>query len=374
MQTITEIIDFFVESNGSDLYITVGAPPSIRSVRGLEAVNQHVTTEDDIQLYMRGLLPESVVDEFSSTLEYNTAINWKKSARLRINLFRQRSNTGMVLRRIHTEIPSLKSLSLPDIYAHLAMERRGLILLVGSTGSGKSTSLASMLEHRNLNASGHIITIEDPIEFLLEHKKCIITQRDIGIDTYSFSIGLKNALRQAPDVIVIGEIRDREAMEHAITFAETGHLCIATLHANNANQAIERILNFFPDDRAKQILQNLSLNLKAILSQRLVLNNTGTRTAAIEIMLNQGLIKQLINEGMVRELKECIENGASEGMQSFDQHLLSLYFSGVISEKTALSESDNSANMRLAIKQKDVSTRYGSSFGSTPFVDEKKQF
>jgi twitching motility protein PilU len=321
---------------------------------------------------MRELLPETTIDEFSSTLEYNTAINWKSRARLRINLFKQRNSTGMVIRRIHTQIPSLSALSLPDIYAELAMERRGLILLVGSTGSGKSTSLASMLEHRNLNASGHIITIEDPIEFLLSHKKCIITQRDIGIDTYSFSIGLKNALRQAPDVIVIGEIRDREAMEHAITFAETGHLCIATLHANNANQAIERILNFFPDDRAKQILQNLSLNLKAILSQRLILNNSGERTVAIEIMLNQGLIKQLINEGMVKELKECIENGASQGMQSFDQHILALYFAGIISEKTALTEADNPANMRLAMKQKEVSTRYGSNLSQ--LTDEKKQF
>lgn len=373
MQDINTIINTFVESNASDLYITVGAPPCIRTVKGVEALGGHSTTEDDIQLYIRSILPEQVIDEFSSTLEYNTAINWKGLARLRINLFKQRNNTGLVMRRIHTVIPSLESLSLPDIYGQLALERRGLILIVGTTGSGKSTSLASMLEHRNLNSHGHIITIEDPIEYMLEHKNCIITQRDIGIDTYSFSIGLKNALRQAPDVIVIGEIRDRDAMEHAITFAETGHLCIATLHSNNANQAIERILNFFPEERSKQILLNLSLNLRAILSQRLVQNSSGGRSVAVEIMLNQGLIKQLIHEGQVKEIKECIENGSSQGMRSFDQDLLSLHFAGIISESTALAEADNPANMRLAIKQKEVSSRYGSSILLDP-SKEKKQF
>ena len=351
MFNIQAVIDSFIEKNASDLYITVGAPCSIRTSMGIEQIDSQVLTEEDVLGIIKELLPEQVVEEFQSTLEYNTAINWKDSARMRINLFRQRQNTGMVMRRIHTTIPSLEELSLPKLYGDLIMEKRGLILVVGPTGAGKSTTLASMLNHRNHHGTGHIVTVEDPVEYLLKHNGCIITQRDIGIDTYSFSIGLKNALRQAPDIIVIGEIRDRDAMEQAIIFAETGHLCLATLHANNTYQAIERIINFFPEEKHKQVLLNLSLNLKAIVSQRLVPNLKHSMSVALEIMLNQGLIKNLIHDGLVKEIHECIENGQDQGMQSFDQHLLRMFFDGVISESTALAEADNPGNMRLVIKQ-----------------------
>lgn len=357
MIDIHALINEFVDQDASDLYLTVGAQPTIRTAKGMVPLSSHPATEEDVQSAIASILPESTLDEFASTLEYNTAIHWHDTARLRINLFRQRQHTGMVVRRIHTKIPDLTELGLPPIYGELIMERRGLILIVGPTGSGKSSSLASMLEYRNLHGDGHIVTLEDPVEFFLEHKHCIITQRDVGIDTYSFGIGLKNALRQAPDVIVIGEIRDREAMEHAIVFAETGHLCLATLHANNANQAVERILNFFPEERHKQVLLNLSLNLRAILSQRLIPNTMGTRTVAIESMLNQGLIKQLIHDGQVKELKECIEKGGSQGMQSFDQHLIRLCEAGIITEANAIAEADTPSSIRLALQQKAMEKR-----------------
>ncbi|MDX2072822.1 MAG: PilT/PilU family type 4a pilus ATPase [Alphaproteobacteria bacterium] len=354
---IETLIDEFVRRDASDLYMTVGAHPSIRLAQGIVGIDPDTLTEEDVQAAIKGILPESVLDEFSSTLEYNTAIDWKGVARLRINLFRQQHRTGMVMRRIHTSIPDFETLQLPPIYGDLVMEKRGLILIVGPTGSGKSSSMASMLQYRNTHGNGHIVTLEDPVEYLLEHKNCIITQRDVGIDTYSFGIGLKNTLRQAPDIIVIGEIRDREAMEHAIVFAETGHLCLATLHANNANQAIERIVNFFPEEKHRQVLLNLSLNLRAILSQRLMPNTTGSRSIAIEIMLNQGLIRQLIHDGHVRELKECIEKGRDQGMQSFDQHLIDLCQAGIISEATAFLEADTPSNVRLALKQSEIARR-----------------
>jgi len=372
MDTISQYIDEFVKRDASDLYITVGAPPSMRTASGIVPLTSHPLTEADVQAAISGILPENITDEFASTLEYNTAIRWKDAARLRINLFRQRQYPGMVLRRIYTKIPSLETLGLPPIYSELIMEKRGLILIVGPTGSGKSSSLASMLEHRNLYGSGHIVTLEDPVEFFLEHKNCIITQRDVGIDTYSFSIGLKNTLRQAPDIIVIGEIRDREAMEHAIVFAETGHLCIATLHANNSNQAVERILNFFPEEKHQQILRNLSSNLRAVLSQRLMPNLSGTHSLAIEIMLNQGLIRQLIMDGQVRELKEYIAKGSDQGMQTFDQHLLRMCEDGIISEATAIAEADTPSNLRLALQQSAVGKRNLNLQGAK--IDKKTQF
>ncbi len=354
MPTINELISELVKQNASDLYLTVGARPSLRVSKGIVPIDSEPVTEQDLQNAILAILPASALEEFSSTLEYNTAISWNDQARLRINIFRHQQRTGMVMRRIQTKIPAFKELGVPALYGDLIMEKRGLILIVGPTGSGKSSSLASMLEHRNLNSSGHIVTLEDPVEFLIEHKGCIVTQRDVGIDTYSFGIGLKNTLRQAPDIIVIGEIRDREAMEHAVVFSETGHLCLATLHANNANQAIERIINFFPEEKHKQVLLNLSLNLRAILSQRLIPNNFGTRTVAIEVMLNQGFIKQLIRDGQVKEIKECIEKGGDQGMQSFDQHLVSLWEKGVISEETAILEADTPSNIRLALRQKTM--------------------
>ncbi|MFW0777976.1 MAG: PilT/PilU family type 4a pilus ATPase [Rickettsiales bacterium] len=353
------LLQGFTDKDATDLYLTVGAPPSLRYGHRIEHIDKTKLTEEHVKSFLKEIVSSDVLEEFESTLEYNTAINWPELGRFRVNMFRQRQNTGVVLRRIRTDIPSIESLNLPPLYSDLIMEKRGLILVVGPTGSGKSTSLAAMLEYRNNNGSGHIVTIEDPVEFVLEHKNCIITQRDVGIDTYSFGIGLKNTLRQTPDVIVIGEIRDRETMEHAIVFAETGHLCLATLHANNANQAIERVINFFPEEKHAQVLLNLSLNLKAILSQRLLPNLQGTRSIALEIMLNQGLVKSLIHEGRIKELKECIEKGQDVGMQSFDQALVEMYANGVITEDVALAESDNPANLRLAIKQHDMGKGQG---------------
>lgn len=372
-----ELMQACIDRGATDIYLTIDSPAALRIDNQIHPYNAHKLSEEDLRQAMREIVGPEVIEEFEATLEYNTAINWKHNVRFRVNMFRQRQHTGIVMRRIYTTIPSLESLNLPPLYGNLIMEKRGLIILVGPTGSGKSTSLAAMLQHRNLNGHGHIVTIEDPVEFILEHHNCIITQRDIGIDTYSFGIALKNALRQTPDVIVIGEIRDKETMEHAIVFAETGHLCLATLHANNANQAIERIINFFPEERHKQILLNLSLNLKAILSQRLMLGVHSKRVIALEILLNHGLIRNLIQEGHVKEIKEHMEKGRDEGMQSFDQALLDLFAAGHITEEMALAESDNPANLRLAIKQHDMSHRPSGPFRSLPIglgIINKQQF
>lgn len=354
----SEILAEFIKSGASDCYFTVGSPPAFRFNNNIKTQEKARLTQDNIEKILKELLTEDAILEFESTLEYNTAIVWN-DARFRMNIFRQRKQTGIVLRRIRTDIPSIEQLELPKIYGELILEKRGLILLVGATGSGKSTSLAAMLGHRNISGSGHVVTVEDPIEFIHEHNQCIFTQRDVGIDTYSFGIALKNTLRQSPDVIVIGEIRDRETMEHAIIFAETGHLCLATLHANNANQAIERIINFFPEEKHKQILLNLSLNLKAILSQRLAPNIRGERSIAVEILLNNGIIRDLIADGRVKEIREHIEKGRDLGMQSFEQALFTLYSAGIITEQVALAESDNPANLRLVIKQHEVGKTMG---------------
>ena len=353
--SIAEHIDHYlalmVEQRASDLYLTHAAPPSLRIAERITPLSDTSLTDEDIRRFTDQLLTPTQKDEFESTLELNTAISWKDSARFRINVFRQQLHEGLVLRRIQTDIPTVESLHLSPLYADLIMAKRGLILVVGPTGSGKTTSLAAMVGHRNLHGDGHIITIEDPIEYVHAHQRCIITQRDVGIDTYSFAIALKNALRQRPDVVVIGEIRDREVMEHALYFAETGHLCLATLHANNASQAIERITNFFPEERHPQILLNLSLNLRAILSQRLITNLKSSRSLIMEIMLNNGLIKQLIEEGKIRQIHEMIEKGSGEGMMTFDQCLIKLVAEGAISAEMAIAESDNPANLRLQLKQ-----------------------
>ncbi|MFO0109130.1 MAG: PilT/PilU family type 4a pilus ATPase, partial [Alphaproteobacteria bacterium] len=280
--SIAEHVDTYlaamIERRASDLYLTNACPPSLRIAEAIEHQSDIMLGDADIRRFIDQLLTPTQKDEFESTLELNTAISWKEQSRFRINVFRQQLHDGLVIRRIQTEIPTIESLGLSPIYADLILAKRGLILLVGPTGSGKTTSLAAMIGHRNRHGDGHIITVEDPIEFVHRHGRCIITQRDVGIDTYSFAIALKNALRQRPDVIVIGEVRDREVMEQALYFAETGHLCIATLHANNSSQAIERVINFFPEERHPQILLNLSLNLRAILSQRLVTNLRGSRS------------------------------------------------------------------------------------------------
>lgn len=353
--SIETLLEAMIREKASDLYLTFGAPASLRVEDHIAHIGAETLDDTMIEQYLETLLTEEQRDEFETTLEYNTAIEWKDNARFRINAFRQQQHSGLVIRRINTEIPTIESLKLPSVYADLIMEKRGLILVVGASGSGKTTSLAAMVNHRNHHGFGHIITIEDPIEFIHHHHKCIITQRDVGVDTFSYGMALKNALRQRPDVIVIGEIRDREAMENALNFAETGHVCVATLHANNAHQTIERILSFFPEEKHRQVLTNLAVNLKGVLSQRLVdCIEPNKRILAVEIMLNNGLIKQLIAEGKLLQIRELIERGTSDGMCTMEQSLITLFNNGIISSDVAISESDNPANMRLALRKDHV--------------------
>ncbi len=338
----TEHISTFLEQlivrKASDLYITYASPPYARVGDEIYPLSDTNLTDEDIARYLSQILTPDQIDEFDATLELNTALNWKEHARFRINVFRQQGHSGIVIRRIEIAIPTLESLTIPPLYGELIENKRGLILIVGPTGSGKSTTLAAMVGHRNQHGSGHIVTVEDPIEFIHEHGNCIVTQRDVGLDTYSYAIALKNALRQRPDLIVVGEIRDREVMEQAMYFAETSHLCVATIHANNSSQAIERVLGFFPKERHSQVLLNLSLNLKAILSQRLIQTSQGTRVLAREVLLNRGFIRQLIEDGKIPQIREMIEKGGSEGMQTFDQHLFELYKQELINEDEALAE------------------------------------
>lgn len=357
VEHINHLLEAMVTRRASDLYITHGAPASLRINDVIAPIDRATLTDEDIARFIGQLLTAEQADEFHSTFELNMALNFNEAARFRVNVFRQQAHDGIVIRRIENKIPNLETLKLPAIYGELAMEKRGLILVSGQTGSGKSTSLAAMVGHRNTYGQGHIITVEDPIEFVHQHGKCIVTQRDVGLDTYSYALALKNALRQRPDMVVIGEVRDREVMEQAIYFAETGHLCIATIHANNASQTIERVINFFPEERHAQILLNLSLNLRATLSQRLMRTIDGGRTLALEIMLNRGLIKQHIELGKIRQLREMIEKGSTDGMQTFDQHLLKLYAQGTITEEVALAESDSVANLRLQIQNLKVHNR-----------------
>ncbi|PZP86600.1 MAG: type IV pili twitching motility protein PilT [Azospirillum brasilense] len=358
---IDTLLDALVSRKGSDLYLTYGAAPALRVSDNIMTIGNTPLSDEQLQLYLSQLLSPSQVDEFESTLELNTAMLWRDVARFRINIFRQQAHVAIVIRRVQMDIPTLTDLNLPSTYADLIMLKRGLVLLAGPTGSGKTTSLAAMVGHRNTNGSGHIITVEDPIEFVHTHDQCIISQRDVGLDTYSYGIALKNALRQRPDLVVIGEVRDREVMEQAIYFAETGHLCVATIHANNSSQAIERVLNFFPEERHPQILLNLALNLRGVLSQRLVPTMQMGRTLAIEVMLNNGLIRQLIEEGKIRQIREMIERGKIDGMQTFDQHLMEMIEKNIILEDTALAEADNPANLRMMISNKKNAKRMATS-------------
>ncbi len=354
MESLEPYLKEMIRQDASDLYLTVGSSPSLRVDDKIYSLEKPPLEQTDIDIVIADVLTDEQRYEFESNLELNIALISEAGERFRANFFRQQHHTGMVIRRIKTEIPTVESLNLPKVYQDIIMERRGLVLLVGSVGSGKSTSLSAMLEHRNMNGSGHIITIEDPIEFVHDHSGCIFTQREIGIDTYSYGIALKNALRQSPDVIVIGEIRDRETMENALLFCETGHLCLATLHANNSNQAIERIMNLFPEEAQKQALITLSQNLKAIFSQRLVENLEGGRSVAVEVLLNQALVRQFIEEGQIKEIKEVMEKSRDQGMQTFDQCLLDLINAGIISAEIGLREADNPSNLRLKINQKRV--------------------
>ncbi|MFW1953408.1 PilT/PilU family type 4a pilus ATPase [Acinetobacter beijerinckii] len=344
-----------VEYGGSDLFITADFPPSIKLQGLMRPLGQQELTAEKTKLFAYSLMNEKQRQDFENDWECNFAINVPNVSRFRVNVFKQQLQIGMVIRTITSEIPTFQKLKLPESLKNVIMEKRGLVLVVGGTGSGKSTSLAAMIDHRNGNSAGHIITVEDPVEYVHKHKKSMITHREVGVDCHSWHHALKNTLRQAPDVILIGEIRDTETMEHAIAFAETGHLCLGTLHANNANQALDRIINFFPEERRNQLLMDLSSNMKAIISQRLVRTEDGKgRRAAIEILLNTPLIGDNILKGQFHVLKEIMSKSRELGMQTFDQALFGLYNEGAISYDEALRNADSVNELRLQIKLKST--------------------
>jgi twitching motility protein PilU len=346
-----DLLRVMVAKKASDLFITAGFPPAIKLDGKLTPVaNQPLTAQHTAEL-TRAMMNDKQAAEFEATKECNFAINPPDIGRFRVNAFVQQGRVGMVLRTITTTIPKFEDLGLPPVLKDIVMTKRGLIIMAGGTGSGKSTSLAAMIGYRNENSYGHIITIEDPIEFVHEHKNCVITQREVGVDTDSWHAALKNTLRQAPDVILIGEIRDMETMDYAIAFSETGHLCMATLHANSANQALDRIINFFPEIRKQQLLMDLSLNIRAIVSQRLIPRKDGRgRVPAVEVMLNSPLISDLIFKGEVHEIKNIMAKSRELGMQTFDQHLFELHEQGLISYEDALRNADSVNELRLMIK------------------------
>jgi twitching motility protein PilU len=345
-----EMFKKMVEIEASDLYLTVARPPMYRVDGKIQAIGEKNFAREDLVALADAMMSEKQRLEFAQTFEMNLAQSLPGVARFRVNILTQRGSVGMVIRRIKADVLSLDDMGLPSILKEITMTKRGLVLVVGATGSGKSTTLAAMIDHRNSNEAGHIITIEDPIEFVHRHKQSIVTQREVGSDTHSFQAALKNTLRQAPDVILIGEIRDTETMEAAITFAETGHLCLGTLHSNNANQAIERIMNFFQPERHAQMYLQLSLNLRSIVSQRLIPTVEGKRVAALEILMDTPRIKDLIKRSEVDSLKEAMEQGVQEGCQTFDQALFALYRDGKIALDQALVNADSANNLRLKIK------------------------
>jgi twitching motility protein PilU len=348
---IHELLRAMVAKKASDLFVTAGFPPAFKLDGKMTPVSNQSLTPQHTQELARSLMNDKQAQEFEGKKECNFAINPPGIGRFRVNAFVQQQRVGMVLRTITTTIPKMDDLGLPPVLKDVAMTKRGLVVMVGGTGSGKSTTLAAMIGYRNENSYGHIITIEDPIEYVHDHKNCLITQREVGVDTDSWEDALKNTLRQAPDVILIGEIRERETMEHAIAFAETGHLCMGTLHANSANQALDRIINFFPEERRAQLLMDLSLNLKALVSQRLIpLKDTKGRAAAIEILLNTPLISDLIFKGEVHEIKEIMKKSRELGMQTFDQALFELYEAGKIGYEDAMRNADSMNELRLQIK------------------------
>ena len=348
---VFDLLRLMLGKKASDMFITAGFPPAMKIDGKMTPISQQVLSPQQAREIARSIMNDKQTAEFDGTNECNFAIGMPGVARFRVNAFIQRGSVGLVFRTITTKIPKLEDLGLPEVLKDIAMTKRGLVIFVGGTGSGKSTSLAAMVGYRNENSFGHIITIEDPVEFVHEHHNCIITQREIGVDTDSWHIALKNTLRQAPDVILIGEIRDRETMDYAIAFAETGHLCMATLHANSTNQALDRIINFFPEERRHQLLMDLSLNVRAFVSQRLIPKSDGIgRAAAIEIMINSPLISDLIFKGDVHEIKEIIGRSRELGMQTFDQALFDLHESGAISYEDALRNADSVNDLRLKVK------------------------
>jgi twitching motility protein PilU len=348
---VSSLLKMMAEKKASDLYLTAGLPPTMKINGRLEPVTQDKLTPEQTSEMVLGMMSPAQREDFDATHECNFAVSETGVGRFRASAFIQRNQAGIVLRRIETYIPTIEELNLPPILKNLSMTKRGLIIFIGATGTGKSTSLASMIGYRNKNGSGHIITIEDPIEFVHPHDNCIITQREVGIDTESYEVALKNTLRQAPDVILIGEIRDRETMNHAIAFAETGHLCLATLHANNANQAMDRIINFFSEDRRSQLFMDLSMNLKAFLAQQLIPRADGKgRRVCVEILLGTPLVHDVIRKGEVHKLKELMKQSGQQGMITFDQALFELYKAGEITYDDALHYADSANEVRLMVK------------------------
>ncbi|PPE66761.1 PilT/PilU family type 4a pilus ATPase [Caldimonas caldifontis] len=348
---VNDLLRLMVARNGSDLFLTAEFPPAIKVDGKVTKVSPQPLTGQHTMALARAIMNDKQAAEFERTKECNFAVAPQGIGRFRVNAFVQQGQVGLVLRVIPQTLPTIDSLGLPYILKEVAMTKRGLVIMVGATGSGKSTTLAAMVDHRNENSYGHIITIEDPVEFVHPHKNCIVTQREVGLDTDGWEQALKNTLRQAPDVILMGEIRDRETMEHAVAFAETGHLCMATLHANSSNQALDRIINFFPEERRAQLLMDLSLNLKAMVSQRLLPRQEGKgRAAAVEILLNTPLISELIFKGEVAEIKEIMKKSRELGMQTFDQSLFDLYESNTVTYEDALRNADSVNDLRLQIK------------------------
>jgi twitching motility protein PilU len=340
-----------VEKNGSDLFITAGFPPAIKIDGDVHRASEQPLTPEQSAIIVRSIMNDRHAREFDATKECNFAINPQGIGRFRVSAFIQQGSVGAVLRRIIMKIPTLDDLELPPVLKEVSMTKRGLVIVVGATGSGKSTTLAAMVNHRNMNSRGHIVTIEDPVEYVHPHGRCVVTQREVGVDTESWHAALKNTLRQAPDVILIGEIRDRDTMEYGIQFAETGHLCLATLHANSANQALDRIINFFPEEKRSQLLMDMSLNIRALVSQRLIPRECGTgRIAAMEIMLQSPLISDLIFKGEVTRIKEIMAKSTRMGMQTFDQDLFTLYENRHISYEEALRNADSKNELRLRVK------------------------
>ncbi len=342
-----------VQKDGSDLFFSTGAPVNLKAQGKTMAIGDQRLAQGDVVKLAYSVLNAEQIREFEETMECNLAISVNGLGRFRVNVFRQRGDAAMVIRFIKGVIPSLDELNLPPLLRKIIMLPRGLVLVVGSTGSGKSTSLASMIDYRNTHSTGHILTIEDPIEYLHTHKKSVVNQREVGLDTLNYGNALKNALREAPDVILIGEIRDAPTMQQAIAYAETGHLCLSTLHANNANQALDRIVNFFPDSAHRQIHSDLSLNLKAVVSQRLIRGKDGGRVPAVEILVQTSYIAELIQKGKIPELKEAMEKGNEHGMQSFDQALYNLYFDDKITLDEALNSADSRNNLALRIRLRE---------------------
>ncbi len=367
------LLKLVVHKQASDLFITAGVPPSLKINGKIKPISQTPLTSDQARDTVLSVMSPAQREDFENKHECNFAISAPGLGRFRVSAFMQRNHAGMVLRRIETNIPIIDDLHLPPVVKNLSMTKRGLVIFVGATGTGKSTSLAAMVGYRNQNSSGHIITIEDPIEFVHQHGGCIVTQREVGIDTDSFEVGLKNTLRQAPDVILIGEIRSRDTMDYAIAFAETGHLCLATLHANNANQALDRIINFFPEDRRDQLLMDLSLNLRGIIAQQLIPTPDGKgRRVAVEVLINTPLSADLIRKGEIHKLKDLMKRSTQQGMKTFDQALFELYKAGEITEDDAVQYADSANEVRLMIKLGDGDpSQYGAALDGVSLVDTK---